>query len=1574
MTRRTRHIAITLAVVVTVLLSLPFLLYVPPVQRWLVDKATVLASEATGMDITVGSVRLRFPLTLSAEEVVVADGDTIARLGRVDASVALLPLFSLRAELGTLAVSDARLNTLGLISDTQVRGTVGRLAIDGTLADIAAGTVNVSSLQLADADLCILLSDTAAVDTTASEPLPWAVTLREATLSNVRCEVRLPGDSMVVGATVGKAVATAAAIDLLRERYTLDALRIEQTALSYDQPFEPRQPEAIDYAHLACSDISLAIDSIVYAATETPFLTLSLRNAALQEQCGLHITALQASVALDSLGIRIPSLSLATPASSLYAQLSFNYASLEEQQTVPPGAQLIVSGSSVGAQQIVSPSAQQIVNRKSVNSQLSLDAALSPHDLACFYPLKSLPHWPVTVKATVSGNRAKADIGSFVLDIPTVLHAEAEGSVALSSNHSSLSTIGYSLSLHNAAPLLAALDIRQTDWRVPPGVRLDGTLLSDGRQYTADLTARDGGTMLKGHALYAASSGSYTADVSVSGLNVARYVPDVDCTLHSVALTARGHGFDPYDRRTFIEASASIDSIAYDQWRADSIRLTATLDDGQTLANAALHDFQGMNVSKNHLAIGFGGNVKVETNLRDSHKLSALLTDIVISDSTGTYHPENLGLLLAARADTTYARVQNGNFIVKLDAGGPYDRLAYRLGALADTIGHQMENRILDQARLKQMLPDLHLYVTSGRENAVARFLKASRNIGYKELEADITLSPTRGVNGMMHLWKLDIDDTAIDTVQVTLKDSEHGLTYQARVFNGPKNPLALTALLDGHLYEHGARVGLRIFDKEGRQGLRIGTQAAMEHDGMRFTLLPKNPTIAFREFTINDDNYLFLSNDLHLAAKVEMEDSDGTTIDVYSAEPATPVAPAVPSSPEAPVAPSAPSSPAASPLQDLTVSIAKLNLSQLTATLPFLPSVEGLLDGDFHIIMDQKKQISVAADINADDLVYEGNAMGNIDTQFVYLQNSDNNHSIDGILLRNGQQVASVVGSYINKKVSDGHEHLDGTLSLEHTPLNMANGFITDHIVGLEGFANGQLSMKGPLDQLVVDGEVHLDSATLFSIPYGITMGIDSKPITITRSKLALDDFRLYASPEHRGKGLLNSTFNLMNKAIGAGPQTADTAAYISITGSADFGADGPAPISFRLRARELQLINSKQQAGSLLYGKGFVSLMAMVSGTTEKMAIRGRLNVLGKTDITYLLLDSPLSTDNRMDELVRFTDFSDSAQVVVQRPVPGSMNVSLTVNIDQGAHIRCGLNADQSNYVDLFGGGELRLRMSPTEEMSLTGRYTISNGTMKYSLPVIPLKTFSIQDGSYVEFTGQMDNPKLNITATERTRATVGEEGSQSRSVTFDCGVVVTKTLNDMGLQFIISAPEDMNVQSELQAMTVEERGKLAVTMLTTGMYLADGNTAGFSMNSALSSFLQSEINNIAGNALSTLDISMGIDNSTDASGNTHTDYSFQFAKRFWNNRLKVQIGGKVSSGQDAQMGQKQSFFDNVSMEYRLSPTSNQYLKLFYKQNVYDWLDGYTSEYGVGYIYKRKLDHWWDIFSLWKREERLR
>ena len=223
---------------------------------------------------------------------------------------------------------------------------------------------------------------------------------------------------------------------------------------------------------------------------------------------------------------------------------------------------------------------------------------------------------------------------------------------------------------------------------------------------------------------------------------------------------------------------------------------------------------------------------------------------------------------------------------------------------------------------------------------------------------------------------------------------------------------------------------------------------------------------------------------------------------------------------------------------------------------------------------------------------------------------------------------------------------------------------------------------------------------------------------------------------------------------------------------------------------------------------------------------------------------------------------------------------------------------------------------------------------------------------------------NPRLNITATEQVKALVGAETTGSRSVNFECGVKVTQTLANMGLEFTLDAPDDMSVKNELAAMGVEQRGKLAVTMLTTGMYLADGNTSGFSMNSALNSFLQSEINNITKSAMRTVDLSLGLDQSSDAAGNTHTDYSFKFAKRFWNNRFNFVVGGKLSNSENNE--QDQSFIDNVSLEYRLDQSAMRYVRMFYNKEADDLLEGRISEYGAGFVWRKKMDKLHQLFDI--------
>ena len=1173
--------------------------------------------------------------------------------------------------------------------------------------------------------------------------------------------------------------------------------------------------------------------------------------------------------------------------------------------------------------------------------------------------MQHFPNHPLNIRGSVNGNMQHMELTGLNLDLATAIHASLNGTV---DNVTDLSKMKADIKVEGKTQelnfILALIDPNMSNtYRIPNGMGIDGRLKADGTRYNLDMTLHEGNgnVKMKGSTLLPLNAKgemvperlTYDADISINQLNLHHFLPKDSIYTLSADIKAKGYGTDLFSNQSRLTADANIRLLKYGYMNLDNLTAQATLENGRAQAGITGHneifdgsmavdmllntkkiegtvsadltkaDLYQMRLLDKHLTIGTHGSLKVESDMKNTHYVSGRLNEVYINDGKKTYKPGDVGILLKLFTDTTVVRAQSGDFILKLDARGGYEKLLSQMNTLSDSVMAQFEDRIINHPAIKALLPEVKLHLESKRENPVANFLRAL-DIDFKEMALDLTTSPETGINGTSHLYSLNYDSTRIDTVRLNLTQKGDRLSYQGQICNNKKNPqFVFNALLDGHFHEHGALVGLRYFDAKGKMGVRLGATAEMEDKGLRLRLMPERPTIGYKEFNLNKDNFIYIAKGKRIQAKVDLISDDRTGLKLYTENQDSTM------------------------LQDLTLSLHRIDLGEVTSVIPYLPKITGRLNGDYHILQDQNERYSVASDMAVENMAYEGSPIGNISTELVYLQKEDDTHAVEARLMLDDEEFGLLSGIYQNKKQSGtGESIIDATFTMTRMPLSIANGMVPDQIVGLEGYGEGELKIKGTTTHPDVNGEIYVDSAYLVSIPYGVRMRFDNDPVRVVGSHLLLENFGLYAYNDE--------PLNLM--------------------GDIDFSDTEHIKIDMRMRARNLMLINAKQEPKSIAYGKAFVNFLARLQGPLDEMKMRGRLDVLGTTDMTYMLLDSPLSADNRLNDLVKFTDFTDSTQTVITRPAPSGLSADLTINVSQGAHIVCDLNAEQTNYVDLMGGGDLRMRYD-TEGIKLTGRYTLSDGEMKYSLPIIPLKTFNIKEGSYVEFTGDPMNPKLNITATERTKATVTDESGVGRSVVFNCGVEITKTLNNMGLKFIIDAPEDNAVSGELTTMSDEERGKIAVTMLTTGMYLADGNTGSFSMNSALSSFLQSEINSIAGSALKTLDLSVGIDNTTDASGSMHTDYSFKFAKRFFNNRLKVEIGGKVSSGTDYG-GRTNSFFDNVSMEYRLNQNATQNVKIFYQQNVYDWLEGYNSMYGAGFVWRRKLNNFWDIIRFWKKE----
>ena len=821
-----------------------------------------------------------------------------------------------------------------------------------------------------------------------------------------------------------------------------------------------------------------------------------------------------------------------------------------------------------------------------------------------------------------------------------------------------------------------------------------------------------------------------------------------------------------------------------------------------------------------------------------------------------------------------------------------------------------MKNRKIDQIRLRQNFPLGHIYLSSGKNNFISRYIEYC-GYQFKTIEMDLSASPVMGLNGFFHVDSMVVQGVQLDTIRALVHTKGDTIRYSARIENNKKNPqYVFRALVDGELQEKGSDIKAKLYDANNKLGLDVGLAALMQDNGIKVSLTDTHPILGYKKFKANADNYLMLSDDQRVSANLLLTASGGMGVRVYSND----------ENEEA--------------LQDITVSLSKFNLDKVLSVIPYMPDISGIMDGDFHVIQT-KEEFSVSSNLKIDNLVYEKCPMGDVGSEFVYMPKSDGSHYVDGILTYEGENVATVKGTY----QSEGAGYLDATVGLDKIPLHFINGFVPDQLLGLKGYGEGELAVKGALNKPHVEGEVYLDSAYLISEPYGISMRFDDDPVRIVDSKLLFENFMMYANNE--------SPLNLQ--------------------GNLDFSNVDRMMLDLRMRAQNFLLIDAKENLRSEAFGKAYVNFFAMMKGPLTSLQMRGKLDVLGNTDMTYVLRESELSTDSQLDELVKFTDFKSGKEETIVRPAIEGFDMMLSMSIDESAHILCALNEEKTNYIDLMGGGDLQMKYNPVDNIQLTGKYTLNNGAMKYSLPIIPLKTFTIQDGSYLEFTGDPFNPILNITATENMKSTVNEGQGTGRSVDFVCGVKLTQTLSKPGIQFIISAPNDMTMQDELNTMSIEERGKIAVTMLASGMYLSGGNTSDFSMNSALSSFLNSEINNIAGSAMRSLglDLGMSVDNSTNASGALHTDYNFKFAKRFFNNRLSFTIGGKVSSGAEMEnAGNNDSFFNNVELQYRLNEGASQYIRAFYNNNTYDWLEGLVGEYGVGFMWRRKLQHFKDIF----------
>lgn len=1487
-----------------IIISLPFalfiiisiLIYIPPVQEFIVRKAASAASAAAGMDISVGRISLsvdfvdlKFPLNLNIHRVSAVQGeDTLLSAGKITLKVQMKPLLRKQVEIDAFRLEEIRLNTGYMMSGLSLKGELGELYLESHGVALSSEAAVINSFILKDTHVDICMADTAAADSADGEPLFGLFLLHEACLENVAIGLSMPLDSVRMGVDIGSAALTEGLVDLRKGAYSVQGFRVRSSSVRYASG-SGHPAEGFDPSHIAIAGLDIGLDSVYYCGNE---IRAEIKELRMKERSGLEIISGGGKITADDGRMGLSGLELKTSDSylSVQAGAGWNISQLTNRQS-------------------------QINNDGGI--RVGIMADIGKNDLFRFVTgmpedfRKDFPAEPVRIRADVDGSLNRMRI--------TGVSAEIDGHVRLTAE-------GWLNDVTDSTKMAAHIDVEGSF----PDVRFAQSL-------TGAVVVPEG-MAIKG-----------SADMSawpISQLRVA------------ASLSAEGMGIDMKAGLANGKMNAAFD-IDDDMMEIGSM-IDADISGGNITARMRTDirrlDLHGLGLVAQPLEMAQVIDIDARTDMRNRHQAEVGISNIRFSTDKKTFKTEDLSFGVSMTEDSLRSFINSGDMRMLLRAAGGIDRVADRLTRLSALAARQWncligeaKSRTLNLDSLRVLLPEASFGLTAGDDNLFVNILgmsgifKSAKSIGFSRLYASLDTSPAKGINGSACLYGLHTDSLRLDTITFSAVQDSSGIiltggvkaghTERQEALASPIGHLAspnshFSISLDGGIFNGGARMMVKYANARNETGALIGLEAVLREGGISLHVLPEEPVLIYRKFQSNKDNYIFLSDkgrigsaDFTIHADMKLYDERGTGLQIYSVADST-------------------------SLQDVTVSVNRIDIGEFKRIIPYMPPVEGVISAEARYVQQKEDMFMTAIETDISSLTYSGKPLGNWTMSGVYLPMENGGHRVDGYITRNGSTLTEINGRYRAAASDEEKDSISARMRLMRFPLEMAGAFVPEDMARLKGYAGGEFTVEGSTDSPVINGRLATDSVNV-SVPMAsVNLRLEDKPITVTDNKLVFDKHGIFS----RGKN-----------------------PYV-IDGSIDFADMSNMRMDLKMTARNFEVFNAKKNRTSMVYGRMYIDLNTAIKGTPDAISVRGSANILGSSDFTYVLRESPLTVEDRLAETVTFVNFADTV-AARRKPLgemrPGGIDMLVNLHIDQAVQCRVDINESGSNYMRVEGGGDLTFQYTPDGNMLLNGRYSLMSGEMKYEMPVIPLKTFRIREGSYIEWTGNVMDPRLNIQAYERMRTSVTQEGQAARMVGFDVGVSITNRLSNLGFAFTMDAPEDGSMQNELAAMSASQKNKAAVTMLVTGMYISDSSTAKLDANSALNSYLQGQINNIAGNALKTIDLSVGMEttNATET-GDQRTDYNFQFAKRFWNNRVRVVIGGKISTGNAAV--RDESFIDNISLEYRLDNSGTRYVKLFHDKKYANVLEGEVTETGAGIVLKKKVSRVRELFIFRRKRKK--
>lgn len=1521
-----------------------------------------------GVELRLGRFDLSFPLKLDiADLLYVQNGDTLVEAAAVQADVKLLPLIAGKVEVDRAFLANAKYNmgnadslmqmrisadtillqpaTVGLasldinlISGSLAHGSVTMISRPDTVAAPAAPAdsaqemkIRVGSLNMRDFTYIMRMLptidslgthiDTAILSGGLIDMKQQLVNIHAFAGTGLNAAYIAPDSAAIAATPVAPASETASAPWTVR----IDSIHFSESQGLYTTRGVQPLP-GLDFAYIQADSMDITVTNFYNRATD---ISLPIALTA-TERCGLTLTA-TGTYAMDSAAMRFDAFHVVTTT----------------------GTDLSASGMLGVGDMTTDPD---------LPMRLAAVGDVSIPDLRTMFPafsayLAPLPQkMPISLKADVDGTAGDLNIADLSVSVNHVATLNAKGQIrqmfSASGPQGNLSFNGNIIDVNSIVRDMA----KGTSLTVPP-MTLYGSAVIRGDIINADLKARTLGGSLALNATYAQKAEGYDIHLVTDKFPVQAFMPDMGVGNASIDLTASGAGFDPFAKATHMDAHAKINSLTYNKFDYTGITADVAIADGRAdldvraynpALDATIHaagnldgetydwdmdvdaphvDLQAMNMSETPAVVELSmtGNAAI-TPASNALTANVKLKEMTFTHQTGKLEIDAILARLSASDSLTTASITNRDLLMLASLPCNLDTISARFAQAMGAIDIQMSQHRLNADSLQRLLPQFNVYASAGPNNVLNDILGQS-NMSMRSLRLsainDSALSLRSQVLGIRSSSML------IDTIGLKISQDGESVNMIAKMDNRPGN-LDNFAHVRLDAIASNQRLVLRATQQnlQGQTGFDFGSIAVMADSSVTMRLFPLNPTIGYKKWSVNLDNYItYTLPTKKIDANINMR-GDKSAVRLYTVTDS--LNPAI---------------------NDIALQLTDIHIADWIAFNPWAPPITGDINADIKVRWAGTDEINGNGTLSLVDFNYGKERVGNFRTNFDVATNASGSIHANADLFVNDAKTLTLSG-ILNDSTATSPFALNA--SLISFPLSVANPFLPEGTASLIGTLNGNMRVSGDSDQPVINGELFFDAAAVKLAMTGTDYKFSEVKIPVKDNLVTLADFGI--SGANSNPLLINGTVDIANL---ANPK-----------------------INLDFRAKNMMLVNtSKAVRGANIYGKAYIDLTAAAKGNMDFLDVTAALNLLPGTNITYELTDATtmLEASQQKNDMVKFVNFSDTTAVAVADSIAPSgmlMMLDATLTIQNGVTITADLSATTRDKVEIQPQGSVNYTMSPLSDGRLTGRINFNGGMARYTLPIVGgEKKFDINEGSYVAFNGNMLNPVLNLHATDQVKSNVTIQGQNSRLVVFNILLSVTGTLENMNVAFDLSTKDDITVANEIQGMTAEQRANQAMNLLLYNMYTGPGTKSSMGGTNPLFSFLESKVNNWAANNIKGVDVSFGIDQydqTTNGSTSQTTSYSYQVSKTLFNDRFKVVVGGNYSTDDNSEENLSQNLINDISFEYYLNKKRNMLIRLFRHTGYESILEGEITQTGVGFVYKKRISRLSDMLPRFMRPKK--